>query len=205
MHTQDIITKLSSLHSRLIFRRRLIRVCSVCSHEFLSKIKKHELLHPTPLKMKRDCGRSRVRSSGPLTFFRWDWSWNHYYGHSFPSADSSRAVVNYWRKDVHLVLVSLPRNSVVRLTDRLDMTIVVEWDVKPQMKQNKNLNGYRFMKWLRELSQNICAKLREMSRRKKGLRELTRNLAEFSPRKFAFENFCSRSEREKRAFSWADL
>ena len=37
------------------------------------------------------------------------------------------------------------------------------------------------------------------------LRELTRNLAEFSPRKFEFENFCSRSEREKRAFSWADL
>ena len=56
---------------------------------------------------------------------------------------------------------------------------------------------------------------REISRRKKnGLRELTRNLAEFSPRnlaefsprKFAFENFCSRSEREKRGFfSWADL
>ena len=33
---------------------------------------------------------------------------------------------------MHLVL---PRNSVIRLTDRLDMTIVVDWDVKPQMKQ----------------------------------------------------------------------
>ena len=39
-------------------------------------------------------------------------------------------VVNYWRKDVHLVLVNrlgrVPRNSVVKLTDRLetlDMTI----------------------------------------------------------------------------------
>ena len=46
------------------------------------------------------------------------------------------------RKDVHLVLVnrlgSLPRNIVVRLTDRLDMTMVVDWDVKPQIKQNKN-------------------------------------------------------------------
>ena len=31
-------------------------------------------------------------------------------------------------------------NSVVRLTDRLDMTKVVDWDVKPQIKQNKNLN-----------------------------------------------------------------
>ena len=32
-------------------------------------------------------------------------------------------------------LGSLPRNSVVRLTDRLDMIIVVDWDVKLQIKQ----------------------------------------------------------------------
>ena len=45
-----------------------------------------------------------------------------------------------------------------------------------------------------------------LAEKKKGLRELTRNLAEFSLRKFAFENFCSRSEREKKeAYSWADL
>ena len=53
--------------------------------------------------------------------------------------DSSRAVVSYWRTDVHLVLVnhlgSVPRNSVVRLTDRLNMTIIVDWDIKPQFKQ----------------------------------------------------------------------
>ena len=42
------------------------------------------------------------------------------------------------QKDVHLVLVNrLPRNSVVRLTDCLDMTIVVDWDVKPLIKQTK--------------------------------------------------------------------
>ena len=40
-------------------------------------------------------------------------------------------VVSYWRKYVHLVLFnrlggrSLPRNSVVRLTDRPDMTVAV--------------------------------------------------------------------------------
>ena len=43
-----------------------------------------------------------------------------------PYADSSRVVISYWRKEVHLTLVgrlgSLPRNSVVRLTERLDMT-----------------------------------------------------------------------------------
>ena len=41
---------------------------------------------------------------------------------------------------MNLVLVnclgSLPRNSVVKLTDHLDMIIVVDWDVIPQIKQN---------------------------------------------------------------------
>ena len=48
-----------------------------------------------------------------------------------PSAFSRRAVVSYWGKYVHEVLVnrlgvlSLPRKSVVRLTDRPDMTLDV--------------------------------------------------------------------------------
>ena len=48
-----------------------------------------------------------------------------------PSADSRGAVVGYWRKYVHEALVyrlgglSLPRKSVVRLTDRPDMTLDV--------------------------------------------------------------------------------
>ena len=47
------------------------------------------------------------------------------------SADSRRAVVSYWQKYVHLVLVnclgglSLLRRSVARLNDRPDMTISV--------------------------------------------------------------------------------
>ena len=48
--------------------------------------------------------------------------------------------------------------------------------------------------------------MKSRGEKKNGLRELTRNLAEFSPRKFAFENFCKRSEREKKElFSLADL
>ena len=35
------------------------------------------------------------------TFFRGDWSWNIFYGHSLPSADSRRAVVSFWRKNVY--------------------------------------------------------------------------------------------------------
>ena len=35
------------------------------------------------------------------TFFRGDWSWNIFYGHSLPSADSWSAVVSFWPKNVH--------------------------------------------------------------------------------------------------------
>ena len=53
--------------------------------------------------------------------------------HTFasPSADSRGAVVSYWRKYVHEILVnhlgglSLSRKSVVRLTDRSEMTLDV--------------------------------------------------------------------------------
>ena len=101
------------------------------------------------------------------------------------------------------------------ISDRLNMTLVVDWYVKPQIKQNnKKINKiltffFKITPSFRGISvQKFAEKLRESSRsfsaksrgEKNGLRELTRNLAEFSPRKFAFENFCSWSEREKRAF-----
>ena len=52
-----------------------------------------------------------------------------FYGHSLPSDDSRWEVVSYLRKNVHWVLVnhliglSLPRKSVVRLNDRPNMTL----------------------------------------------------------------------------------
>ena len=46
--------------------------------------------------------RSRVQPPlRSVTLFRGDWSWNIFYGHSLPSADSRRAVVGFWRKNVH--------------------------------------------------------------------------------------------------------
>ena len=63
--------------------------------------------------------------------------------HTFVSASafSRRAVVSYWRKYVHKVLVnrlgdlSLPRKSVVRLTDCSDMTLDVYLGRKTTMQQ----------------------------------------------------------------------
>ena len=57
---------------------------------------------------------------------------------------SRRAVVSYWRKYVHEVLVnrlgglSLPRKSVVRLTDRPDMTLDVYRGRKTTIQQHEN-------------------------------------------------------------------
>ena len=76
--------------------------------------------------------RLRVRSSGPAPSFIEIWSWNNFYGHSLPTADSSRTVVSYCPKYGGLVLVnclvSLPRSCVDRLTDcaRNDINSVEE-------------------------------------------------------------------------------
>ena len=59
--------------------------------------------------------------------------------------NSRRAVFSYWRKYVHEVLVnclgglSLPRKSVVRLTDRPDMTLDVYRGRKTTIQQQQNL------------------------------------------------------------------
>ena len=61
----------------------------------------------------------------------------------FPSADSRGAFVSYWRKYVHEVLINrlggltLPRKSVVSLTDRPDMTLDV---YRGRHQHNNNLN-----------------------------------------------------------------
>ena len=76
--------------------------------------------------------------------------------HTFvsPSAFSRRAVVSYWRKYVHEVLVnrlgglSLPRKSVVRLTDRPDMTLDVYRGRKTTMQQQQqkfNADTWRYL------------------------------------------------------------
>ena len=54
--------------------------------------------------------------------------------HPPPSSNSRMADVSYKRKYKHKVLVNRFVKLVVRLTDRLVMSIAVDWDVKPQTK-----------------------------------------------------------------------
>ena len=67
-----------------------------------------------------------------------------------PSAFSRRAVVSYWRKYVHKVLVnrlgglSLPRKSVVRLNDRPDMTLDVYRGRKTTIQQQLNKLQHKY-------------------------------------------------------------
>ena len=86
--------------------------------------------------------------------------------HTFvsPSTFSRRAVVSYWRKYVHEVLVnclgglrvgrkSLPRKSVVRLTDRPDMTLDVYPGRKTTIQQQQQQQSV-----VHHLSSTICFK-----------------------------------------------
>ena len=75
--------------------------------------------------------------------------WPHTFGSS--RADSRGAVVSYWRKCVHEVLVnrlgglSLPRKSVVRLTDHPDMTLDVYLGCKTTEQQQQYVLLLDFM------------------------------------------------------------
>ena len=85
-----------------------------------------------------DCNDSR---SLPIFLLRDSPVWPHTF--VSPSTDSRRAVVSYWRKYVHEVLVnrlgslSLPRKSVVRLTDSPDMTLDVYRGSKTTTQQQQ--------------------------------------------------------------------
>ena len=52
--------------------------------------------------------RSRVQPPPrSATFFHGDRSWNTFYGHSLPSADSRRVVVSFWQKNVQILVIRL--------------------------------------------------------------------------------------------------
>ena len=80
------------------------------------------------MRVRLETRRSRVRPPPrPATFFRGDWSWNIFYGHSLPSADSGRAVVSFWRRMCTILVNRLedkacPVNVWLGKLTALDMT-----------------------------------------------------------------------------------
>ena len=160
-------------------RRVEVNICHFCLNNVYVTMnrKKKPLLSQPGLVARSESHPSGMRTVGrwtlvPATFFRWDWSWNHFYNHALPMTDSSRSNVGYWRKEVHLVLVnhlgSLPRNSVVRLTDSLAMTIDVDWDIKPHIKQTDLLSQPMWKGYLSQLNskdsgQPVCSHARAIT------------------------------------------
>ena len=67
------------------------------------------LLHVEPASVAQLDAPSNWRPGGRGFNPHWDrqhsfmeiWSWNIFYGHFLPYADSRRAVVSFWRKNVH--------------------------------------------------------------------------------------------------------
>ena len=96
-----------------------VYLCPTPSHPHTRRHQSGQLVYVPSPRVCFKSQRSRVRYPvRPHTFVS-------------PSADSSRAVVSFWRTYVHKVLVnrlgglSLPKKSVGKLTDRPDMTIDV--------------------------------------------------------------------------------
>ena len=77
---------------------------------------------------------------------------------------------------VNCLGLSLPRKSVIRLTDHLNMTVIVDWDVKPQNKtttktERNSLCLFMLMsvyfQGVNKLS--ACPKVVDISKRKPGM------------------------------------
>ena len=128
---------------------------SICTHLLCSHSPNDVPTSPPPPPPRTSAERIHSRGAGPRSAIgraptrlvsRGSWVRNPAWQHTFvsPSAFSRRAVVSYWRKYVHEVLVnrlgglSLPRKSVVRLTDRPDMTFDVYRGRKTTNQQINN-------------------------------------------------------------------
>ena len=91
--------------------------------------------------------RGRDFDPGPVQYFRGDWSWNNFFGHSPPfrwfiqeglfSVTSESMCTNYWLT----ACSSLSRKIVVMWTDRPAMTIAVDLRRKSRKQANTAPRG----------------------------------------------------------------
>lgn len=108
---------------------RLVSVIATDHQLFRQNARLHSTVTSTP-----DCNsRARKLESQPNLIFHGDWSWSDFHGHSPHFTDPKGAVFSYWQKCLHLHVfladcvgsLSLHRDSVCRLNDQLDMTLIV--------------------------------------------------------------------------------
>ena len=94
---------------------------------------------------KSDCrSRGREFDPGPVSYFRGDWLWNNFYGHSPPfrwiiqegllSVTSKSMCTKYWLT----ACSSLPGKSVLRWTDRPAMTTAIDLGHKATKQKQKS-------------------------------------------------------------------
>ena len=128
--------ELQTVYTQIPFWSSLIWVCTV-SLELLVPVLNISITAP---------GRV-AQSVGPWLVSQRSWARYPVWPHTSvsPSADSRRAVISYWRKYMHEVLVnrlgglSLPRKRVVRLTGRPGMTLDVYRGRKTTTQQQQQL------------------------------------------------------------------
>ena len=91
-----------------------------------------------------DCrSRGRAFDPGLVPYFRGDWSWNNFYGHSPPSADLFKKGCCQLQAKVCAQITgkplaqACPGKSVVKWTDRPAMTIAVDMGRKANKQTNK--------------------------------------------------------------------
>ena len=91
-----------------------------------------------------DCrSRGNEFDPGPVPYFRGDWSWNNFYSHSPPSAESFKNGCCQLQAKVcarstgYPLVQACPGKSVIRWTDRPAMTIAVDLGRKATKQTNK--------------------------------------------------------------------
>ena len=89
---------------------------------------------------------------GPVPYFRGDWSWSNFYGHSPPSAESFKKGCCQLQAKVcargtgYPLVQACPGKSVVKWTDRPAKTLAVDLGRKAT-KQNKTWMGHALVPW----------------------------------------------------------
>ena len=79
----------------------------VSTHDFGTYCRGQAARLSRAISSKSNCSsRSREFDPGQAPYFRGDWSWNTFYGHSPPTANTRKAVVSYKQKYVYEVLVN---------------------------------------------------------------------------------------------------